>query len=151
MPQAATARWRQWGKTARGALGRDGTRGEVCNHRPGAYMAYEATRVVVALGDPVTWCLAGTSRRDGRGVCSPFEMAEDLTDHRALGDDGNEPQCSALAKRTGDHLQGKHASQELSPRPIRGARVRILSVYPLLTWGGMTLPRRWLCGARQPP
>src|SRR5207302_5765008 len=61
MPQrllpAATARWMQWGKTARGALGRDGTRGEVCNHRHGAHGASEPTRVVVALGDPVTWCL----------------------------------------------------------------------------------------------
>src|SRR5215471_18143545 len=38
---AATARWMQWGKTARGALGRDGTRGEVCNHRHGAHGASE--------------------------------------------------------------------------------------------------------------
>jgi hypothetical protein len=40
-------------------------------------------------------------------------MAKDLADHRALRDDGDEPQRTALAKRTGDHLQMKHSPQEL--------------------------------------
>ena len=44
-------------------------------------MAYETTRVVVGLGDPVIWCLARTGRRDGGWVCSEFQMTEDLADH----------------------------------------------------------------------
>jgi hypothetical protein len=66
---ATMARWRQSGRTERGALGRDNTHAEVCNSRHGAHVADEPTRVVVALGDPVTWCLAGTGRRDGGWVC----------------------------------------------------------------------------------
>ena len=94
MPQrllrAATARWRQWGKTEKGALGQDRTHAEVCTHRHGAHVAYETTRVVVGLGDPVTWGLASTSRRNGGRVCSEFQMAADLADHFALRDDGDE-------------------------------------------------------------
>jgi len=60
-------------------------------------------------------------------------MAEDLADDLALRDDGDEPQHPALAKRTGAHLQGKHALQEPRPRPIRGTPLCLLSVHPLLT------------------
>jgi hypothetical protein len=34
-------------------------------------------------------------------------MAEDFANHRALRDDGDEPQCSTLTERTRDHLQAK--------------------------------------------
>ena len=67
-------------------------------------------------------------------------MAEDFADHRALRDDGDEPQCSTLTERTRAHLQGKHALQESGPRPIRGAPRRLLSVHPLLAWGGDDRP-----------
>src|SRR5262249_50421869 len=60
--------------------------------RHGAHMTDEPTRVVVGSGDPVTVCLASTGRRDGGWVCSKLQMAEDLADHRALRDDGDEPQ-----------------------------------------------------------
>ena len=72
LPQAATARWMQGGKTDRGALGRDSTHAEVCNSRHGAHVADEPTPVVVGLSDPVTECLAGTGRRTGGWVCSEF-------------------------------------------------------------------------------
>ena len=94
------------------ALGRDGTHVEVCTPRHGAHVADEPTRVVVALGDPVTGCLAGTGRRDGRGVCSPFEMAEDLAHDLPLRDDGVDRKSkspfgpagvSALAPSVGRH------------------------------------------------
>lgn len=84
------ARWRQWGKPARGTLGRDGTPSEVCTHLHGAHVADEATRAIVALGDPVIWCLAGTGRGNGRGVCRELQMAEDLANDLTLRDDGDE-------------------------------------------------------------
>ena len=68
-------------------------------------MAYETTRVVVGLGDPVIWCLARTGRRDGGWVCSEFQMTEDLADHFTLRDDGDEPQGPARTKRAAGHIQ----------------------------------------------
>ena len=91
LPPAAPAHWRQSGKMERGALG------QICTHAEGgtrlrsAHVAYETTRVVVGLGDPVTWSLAGTGRRDGGRVCRKFQMAEDLADDLALRDDGDDP------------------------------------------------------------
>src|SRR5215471_3745708 len=140
MPQrllrAATARWRQWGKTEKGALGQDRTHAEVCTHRHGAHVAYETTRVVVGLGDPVTWGLASTGRRDGRWVGRAFQMAQDHTHHLTLRDDGDEPQRPLMAPRAGSHLQAKDPPQEPGPGPIGGAPRRLLRVHPLLAWCG---------------
>src|SRR5262249_43405290 len=97
--------------------------------RPDAHVADEPTRVVVALGDPVIWGLAGTGRRDGGGVCREFQMAEDLANDLPLHDDGDESQHPALTKGTRAHLQGKHALQEPGPGPIRSAPRRLLPVY----------------------
>ena len=74
-----------------------GALGQICTHAEGgtrlrsAHVAYETTRVVVGLGDPVTWSLAGTGRRDGGWVCSTFQMAKDLADHLTLRNNGDEP------------------------------------------------------------
>src|SRR5262249_51119924 len=119
LPPATTGRWRQSGKSDQGALGRDGTRAEVCHHRHGADRASETTRASVALGDPVTWCLAGTGRCDGGWVRSPFQMAKDLADYCALRDDGDDSQRPLMAKRAVGHIQCKHAPQEPGPGPIR--------------------------------
>ena len=59
--------------------------------RHSAHVADKPTRVVVSLGDPVVWCVAETGRRDGRRVCSAFQMAEDLADDLTPRDDGNDP------------------------------------------------------------
>src|SRR5262245_14157161 len=115
-----------------GCLGRDSTHAEVCNSCHGAHVADKPTRVVVALGHPVTWCLAGTGRRERRWICREFQMAEDLANDLTLRDDGNESQHSALTKRARAHLQGKHALQESRPCPIRVAPRRLLPVSPLL-------------------
>src|SRR5438552_18584013 len=103
--------------------------------RHGVHMADEPTRVVVGSGDPVTWCLAGTGRSDGRGVCSPFEMAEDLVDHRALRDDGDEAQGPALTPRAVRHIQRKDPLQQPCPAPLRRRGARLWLVEALLTWG----------------
>ena len=58
--------------------------------RHSAPMAYEPTRAGVGLGHPVARCLASTGRRGGGWVYSEFQMAEDLADHFALRDDGDE-------------------------------------------------------------
>ena len=51
-----------------------------------------------------------------------FQMAEDLADHLALRDGGNDPQRPALAKRAAGHLQRKHPLEQ--PRPAPGQRRR---------------------------
>src|SRR5215813_13912961 len=70
----------------------------------GAHRAYAISYTGVSLGDPVTGDLARTGRRNGRWVCSPFEMAEDLADHLALRDDGDEPQYPTLTQRAVHHI-----------------------------------------------
>ncbi len=74
---AATARWRHWGKTARGALGRECTRLEVCNPLHGAYVASEALCYSVGLVACVA-LLAGTGRRDGGGSAESFRWCRIL-------------------------------------------------------------------------
>jgi hypothetical protein len=66
-------------------------------------------------------------------------MAEDLVDHRALRDDGDEPQGPALTPRAVHHIQGKDPLQQPGPASARrpGDRLR---VHPLLAWGGDDAP-----------
>src|SRR5262245_24117074 len=97
-------------------------------------MAYETTHVVVDLGDPVAWDLASTGRRDGRGVYSTFQMAEDLADHFALRNDGDEPQSPALTPRAVHHIQRKHPLEQPCPAPARRRGARLWLVEALLTW-----------------
>jgi hypothetical protein len=59
-------------------------------------------------------------------------MAEELAEDLALRDDGDAPQRPALAKRTGDHLQGKHTLQEPRPAPVRRHRAGLLFLHTLL-------------------
>src|SRR3989454_2912555 len=59
-------------------------------------------------------------------------MPQDARDHRLLGDDSNDPECTTSAKGTRDHLQAKDAAQQPGPRPVWGARLRFLPVQPRL-------------------
>jgi len=93
----------------------------------------------VALGDPVTWCLAGTGRRDGGWVCREFQMAEDFADHFALRNDGDEPQCPALTKGAVRQVQRKDPLQQPCPAPARRPGVRLF-VHPSLTRRGDDAP-----------
>src|SRR5262249_48645009 len=77
-----------------------------------------------------------TGRRDRRWVCSKFEMSEDLADHLALCDDGNDAERTTATKGTRGHIQPKDAAQQPGPRPVRGARVCLRPVQPLLARGG---------------
>jgi hypothetical protein len=126
------------GTTSWGKPGGDDCTRDVKVHRGaiprrGAHGADEPTCDAVGLGHPVERCLVTTGRRDGRWVCSKFQMSEDLADHLALCDDGNDPEGAATAQRTGGHLQTKDAAQQPGPRPVRGARLR-LPVHALLAW-----------------
>src|SRR5215471_648504 len=116
------------------ALGRESTHAEVCNSHHSAHEADKPTRVVVTLGNPVTWCVAGTGRCDGRGVCRAFQMAEDLVAHLPLRDDGNDAQGPALTPRTRDHLQAKDPLQQPRPAPARRHGARSRRVEALLAW-----------------
>src|SRR5215831_17745804 len=86
------------------------------------------------------YLLATTGRGNGRGHGRQLEMPQDACDHRLLGDDRNDAECAPSAKRTGAHLQPKDAAQQLGPRPVRGTRVRLLPVQPLLAQGGSDRP-----------
>ena len=77
------------------------------------------TRDAVDLGHPVAHGLASMGRRDGEWVGSTFEMAEDLADHRALRDNGDEPQRAALAQRTGDHPPDETLAPRAAPTSHR--------------------------------
>jgi len=78
----------------------------------------------------------GYGRWDGRQL----EMPQDARDHRLLGDDGHDPERAAAAKRTRGHLQPKDTAQQPGPRPVRGARVYLLPVQPLLAGRGDDAP-----------
>src|SRR5215831_8037949 len=131
------------GKAIRDALGNDlgkGSGASRCTtpqgwktHLHWAHVAAAITRDAMGLGHPVTGCLAGTGRRDGGWVGSTFQMAEDLADHCALCDDGDEPQCPALTKRAVCHIQRQDPMQQPRPAPARRPGVR-LRVHPLLAW-----------------
>ena len=106
----------------------------------GAHRAYAISYAGVSLGDPVTGGLARTGRRDGGWVCSTFEMAEDLADHLALRDDGDEPQHSALAKGTRSHIHVEHPLEQPCPAPARRRVAGFRLVEASLTWGGDDCP-----------
>jgi hypothetical protein len=59
-------------------------------------------------------------------------MAEDLADHLALRDGGNDPQRPTLAKRTAGHLQRKHPLEQPRPAPVRRRRAGLLFLNTLL-------------------
>ena len=76
------------------------------------------------LGNPIERCLASTSWGNWRRVGRALQMVEHLADHLGLGDGGDHPQRSLMAKRkvarlppptqwrkTGSHIQSKHAPQ----------------------------------------
>jgi hypothetical protein len=88
----------------------------------------------MGLGDPVAYVLASTGRGHGRGDGRELEMPEDARDHRLLGDDGDDPERAPVAPGTRGQLQAKDSPQEPRPGPIWGARVRVLSVHPLVSY-----------------
>jgi len=97
-------------------------------------VADEATGVVVALGDPVTWCLAGTGRRDGGWVYRKFQVVQDLADDLTLRDDSDEPQHALLTPGAAGHLQRKDPLQQARPAPARRRGARLWLVESLLPW-----------------
>jgi hypothetical protein len=98
-----------------------------------AHVASAITRDAADLGYPVAHCWVSAGRRAGGWVCSTFQMAEDLADHRALRDDGDKPQCPALTTRAVRHVKRKAPMQQPRPAPARRPGVRLL-VHPWLTW-----------------
>src|SRR5262245_13661357 len=92
-------------------------------------MAYETTRVVVGLGDPVIGCWARTGRCDGGWVCSALQMTEERADHLALRDDGDEPPQARLTPGAARHSQRKDPLEQPRPAPARrrGARLRLVA------------------------
>ncbi len=84
--------------------------------------------------------MAPTGRGNRRWDRCQLEMPQDARDHRLLGDDSNDPERATAAKGTGGHIETKDAAQQPGPRPVRGARVRLRPVQPLLAWGGTDRP-----------
>ena len=90
--------------------------------------------------------LASTGRRNGRWVCSTFEMAEDLADHLTLRDDGDEPQCPTLTPRAVHRIQCKHPMQQPCPAPMRRRDRGFLFLQPLLAQCGDDAPAQVAVG-----
>src|SRR5262249_9174390 len=147
------ARWRGSGCVSRVPRGRepwngwqagreDGTRActgaQVCK-RPSRRARRRQDHAGVGLVEhEYLWATTGgcNGRWDGREL----EMPQDARDHRLLGDDSNDPECTTSAKGTRGHIQAKDAAQQPGPRPVRGARVRLCPVQPLLARGGTDRP-----------
>src|SRR5262249_39748073 len=104
-----------------------------------AHVADETTPRVVGLVEG-GYLLVPTGRGYGWWHRRQLEMPQDTRDHRLLGDDGNDPECTPAAQRTGAHLQTKDAAQQPGPRPVRGGRVRLLPVQSLLARSGTDRP-----------
>src|SRR5215471_17953650 len=116
------------------------TRAAVCTIPSQHARAHETMRVGVGLGHPIDRCLAGAGRRDGGWVYRAFLMTEDLADHLALRDDGDEPQRPALTPRAVHQIQRKHPMQQLCPAPMRRRDRGLLCLQPLLARGGDDAP-----------
>ena len=75
---------------------RDGKRSEVsCTQQTPlrcARVAYEITRDVVGLGDPIECFLANMGRRDRGWDGRKLQMTQDTRDHRLLGNGCNDPE-----------------------------------------------------------
>src|SRR6266699_4955183 len=104
-----------------------------------AHVADETTPRVVGLVEG-RYLLAPTGRGNRRWDGGELEMPQDARDHRLLGDDGHDAERAPAAEGDGGHLQPKDAAQQPGPRPVRGARVRLLPVQPLLARGGTDRP-----------
>ena len=102
-------------------------------------------------GGPRKGFLAETRRSNQGWVGCELQMPEDLPDHLALRDGGNDPQRPLLTERAARYVQCKDALEQLCPAPERRPRVRRLILHPLLARRGDVAPRRLLCGAKQPP
>jgi hypothetical protein len=96
-----------------------------------AHVADGTTPRGVDLGECEAF-LASTGRSNGRWDRRQLEMPQDTCDHRLLGDDGNDPERTTTAKRTGAHIEPKDAAQQPGPRPVRGSWRRLLPVHTLL-------------------
>jgi hypothetical protein len=87
-------------------------------------------------GGPRKGFLAETRRSNpGWGGCE-LQRPEDLPDHRALHDGGNDPQRPLLTARAARPSQGKDALEQSCPAPARRPRVRRLVLHPLLARRG---------------
>jgi hypothetical protein len=72
--------------------------------------------------------LGGNGQARWEGVCSPFEMAEDLANDLPLRDDGDDAQRPPLAKRAADHIHVKDPLEQPCPAPARrrGAHLQLV-------------------------
>jgi hypothetical protein len=84
--------------------------------------------------------LADTRRSNQGWVGCELQMPEDLADHLALRDSGDDPQRPPLTERAACHIQRKDALQQPCPAPTRRRGVRRLLVHPLLTRRGNDRP-----------
>jgi hypothetical protein len=78
-------------------------------------------------------------------------MTEDLADHLALRDDGDEPQRPALTPRAVHHIQRKRPMQQLCPAPMRRRDRGLLYLQPLLARGGDDAPAQMAVRRQAPP
>jgi len=95
--------------------------------------------------------LANTGRCNTRGVCSKFQMLEDLPDDLAVRDGGDDPQHPTRPPDAARHGQRKDAREQPRPAPALRRCAGFWFVHTLLAWRRNDRPTQILCGARQPP
>ncbi len=61
-------------------------------------------------------------------------MPEDLPDHLAVRDGGDDPQRPPLTQRAARHVQRKYPLQQLRPAPARRPGAGLSLVHTLLAW-----------------
>jgi hypothetical protein len=79
------------------------------------HVAYETTRDVVGLGNPIERCLARTGRCNGRWDGGKLEMTQEARDDRLLGHGDNNAERATSAKGTGALIQIKHGMRACVP------------------------------------
>jgi hypothetical protein len=107
---------------------RASTQGWVCD-TPGAVRQW-----------PGEGFLANTRRCNRGRVGRKFQMLEDLPDHLAVREGGDDPPRPLRTPRAARHVQCKHLLQQPRPAPVRRRRAGLLLLHALLTRCGDDRP-----------
>jgi hypothetical protein len=78
--------------------------------------------------------LVDTRRSNGGRLSRALQMPEELPDHLAVRDGGDDPQRPLLTERAAHHVKSKDALEQPRPAPVRHPRVRLLVLHTLLAW-----------------
>jgi len=99
-----------------------------------------ATHRVRSGGGPGEGFLVDTRRGKRGWICGTFQMPEDLPDHLALRDGGDDPQHPPLTPGAARHVHRKDALEQPRPAPARRRCAVLLFLHTLLARRGDDRP-----------